>query len=188
MTHRFRYLAALLALTLAAFSPAFAQGTNGLIEGTVVDQQGLPLPGVVVTATNTSTGFSRSASTDNGGKYRIGGLVVGVYEVKAALSGFNAQAHKASVNVESTTAVPFRMSVAGQTENVEVTAEAPGDRAGGAGAEEGIEDDFAWLGGGEHDAMQQGFRFLRGVQLAAFAVLQTLRAGADRQRPIGAHL
>ncbi|MBX7185470.1 MAG: TonB-dependent receptor [Vicinamibacteria bacterium] len=125
MTHRFRYLAAALALVLAAFSPAFAQGTNGLIEGSVVDQQGLPLPGVVVTATHTSTGFSRSASTDNAGKYRIAGLVVGVYEVKATLSGFNAQSHRASVNVESTTAVPFRMAVAGQTENVEVTAEAP---------------------------------------------------------------
>ena len=125
MTHRFRYLAAALALVLAAFSPAFAQGTNGLIEGSVVDQQGLPLPGVVVTASNTSTGFSRSASTDSSGKYRIGGLVVGVYEVKVALSGFNSQSQRASVNVESTTVVPFRMAVAGQTETVEVTGEAP---------------------------------------------------------------
>ncbi len=125
MTHRFRYLAAALALVLAAFSPAFAQGTNGLIEGSVLDQQGLPLPGVVVTASHTSTGFSRSATSDSSGKYRIGGLVVGVYEVKAAISGFNAQSHKASVNVESTTVVPFRMAVAGQTETVEVTAEAP---------------------------------------------------------------
>ena len=125
MTHRFRYLAAALALVLAAFSPAFAQGTNGLIEGSVVDQQGLPLPGVLVTASHTSTGFSRSASTDASGKFRIGGLVVGVYEVKAALSGFNSQSHRASVNVESTTTVPFKLAVAGQTETVEVTAEAP---------------------------------------------------------------
>ncbi len=122
MTHRFRYLAAALALVLAAFSPAFAQGTNGLIEGSVLDQQGLALPGVVVTATNTSTGLSRSATTDAAGTYRIGGLPVGVYEVKAALTGFSAQTRRANVNVESTTEVPFRMSVAGQTENVEVTA------------------------------------------------------------------
>jgi hypothetical protein len=125
LTQRFRYLAAALALVLATVSPAFAQGTNGLVEGSVLDQQGLALPGVVVTATNTNNGFSRSATTDTAGTYRIGGLPVGTYEVKAALSGFNAQARKASVNVESTTVVPFRMSVAGQTENVEVTAEAP---------------------------------------------------------------
>jgi hypothetical protein len=127
LTHRFRLLvlAATVALVLAAFSPAFAQGTNGLIEGTVLDQQGLALPGVIVTASHTSTGFARSATTNNTGAYRIGGLPVGVYEIKAALSGFNAQARKANVNVESTTVVPFRMSLAGQTENVEVTAEAP---------------------------------------------------------------
>ncbi|MEO8500111.1 MAG: carboxypeptidase-like regulatory domain-containing protein, partial [Vicinamibacteria bacterium] len=125
MTHRFRHLAAALALVLAAFSPAFAQGTNGLIEGTVLDQQGLPLPGVAVTATNTTNGFSRSATTGATGTYRIGGLPVGVYDVKAALPGFNAQGHKANVNVESTTVVPFRMAVAGQTETVEVTGEAP---------------------------------------------------------------
>jgi hypothetical protein len=125
LTQRFRNLAAALALVLATVSPAFAQGTNGLIEGSVLDQQGLALPGVVVTATNTSNGFSRSATTDTAGTYRIGGLPVGTYEVKAALSGFSAQARKTNVNVESTSTVPFRMSVAGQTENVEVTAEAP---------------------------------------------------------------
>jgi hypothetical protein len=125
LTHRFRYLAAALALALAAFSPAFAQGTNGLIEGTVLDQQGLALPGVSVTATNASTGLARTATTDATGSYRIAGLPVGIYDVKATLAGFNAQARKASVNVESTTDVPFKMAVAGQTENVEVTAEAP---------------------------------------------------------------
>jgi hypothetical protein len=125
LTHRFRYLAAALALVLASFSPAFAQGTNGLIEGTVVDQQGLALPGVAVTASHTNTGFARTATTDASGAFRIAGLPVGVYEVKAALTGFAAQSRKVSVNVESTSVVPFHMSVAGQTENVEVTAEAP---------------------------------------------------------------
>ena len=125
MTKPFRFLAAALVIALVSVSPAFAQGTNGLVEGTVLDQQGLPLPGVVVTATSASTGFSRSATTDSGGTYRIPGLPVGVYDVKAALSGFSAQARKASVNVESTTVVPFRMATAGRTETVEVTAEAP---------------------------------------------------------------
>ena len=101
LTHRFRFLAAALAMVLAVVSPAFAQGTNGLIEGTVLDQQGLALPGVVVTATNLSNGFSRSATTDPAGAYRIGGLPVGVYEIKAALSGFNAAPRKGNVNVES---------------------------------------------------------------------------------------
>ncbi|MEO8359638.1 MAG: TonB-dependent receptor [Vicinamibacteria bacterium] len=123
--NRFRFLVAALAIAFAAVMPVHAQGTNGLIEGSVLDQQGLALPGVVVTATNASTGFSRTATTDAAGTYRLNGLPVGQYDVKAALTGFAAQARKAAVNVESTTVVPFKMSVAGSTENVEVTAEAP---------------------------------------------------------------
>ena len=125
MTKRLGFLAAALLLALAAVSPALAQGTNGLIEGTVFDQQGLALPGVAVTASNTRTGFSRAAISDAAGTYRINGLPVGEYEVKAALTGFSAQARKAAVNVESTTVVPFKMSVAGSAETIQVTAEAP---------------------------------------------------------------
>ncbi|MEO6403720.1 MAG: carboxypeptidase-like regulatory domain-containing protein, partial [Vicinamibacteria bacterium] len=123
--NRFRFLVAALAIAFAAVMPVHAQGTNGLIEGSVLDQQGLALPGVAVTATNLSNGFSRTATTDAAGTYRVNGLPVGQYEVKAALTGFSAQARKATVNVESTTVVPFKMSVAGSTENIEVTAEAP---------------------------------------------------------------
>jgi len=125
LTHRFRFLAAALALFAAFAPPAFAQGTNGLIEGSVLDEQGLALPGVLVTATNTNTGLARTATTDGQGTFRIPGLPVGVYDVTAELTGFKGQARKASVNVDSTSTVPFRMTVAGQTENIEVTAEAP---------------------------------------------------------------
>lgn len=125
MKVQFRHLAAALALVLIGLAPAFAQGTNGLIEGTVLDPQGLALPGVTVTATNLSNGFARSSVTDSTGTYRIAGLPVGTYEIKATLTGFNAAPRKGAVNVESTTVVPFRMAVAGQTENVDVTAEAP---------------------------------------------------------------
>ncbi len=114
-----------LLLALTAWSPALGQGTTGVIEGTVVDAQGLGIPGVVTSATNSATGIARSAVTDAAGAYRIPGLPVGAYEVQALLSGFSAPARRAHVNVESTTIVPFRMSVAGQSETVEVTAESP---------------------------------------------------------------
>src|SRR5262249_30881261 len=74
---------------------------------------------------HTNTGFARSATTDASGAFRIAGLPVGIYEVKAALTGFAAQSRKVSVNVESTSVVPFHMTVAGQTDNVEGTADAP---------------------------------------------------------------
>ena len=48
--------------TLAA--PAFAQQTSGNITGRVTDEQGAALPGVTVTASQATTGFSRTVVTD----------------------------------------------------------------------------------------------------------------------------
>ena len=70
----------------------------------------------------------------------------------------------------------------------EVAAEPLGDGAGGAGSEEGIEDDIARARGGEDDAVQQRLGLLGGVDLGAGRILQPLAAGADRQQPVGAHL
>ena len=60
-------LLALAALVIALAVPAFAQGTNGVLEGEVKDDQGLALQGAAVSARNTETGFNRSTTTDAGG-------------------------------------------------------------------------------------------------------------------------
>ena len=70
----------------------------------------------------------------------------------------------------------------------EMAAEALGDGAGGAGAEERVEHDVAGLRRGEQDAVEQRLGLLRRVDLLALAVLQPLVAGADREQPVGAHL
>ena len=114
---------ALFALSVAV--PGFAQGTNGTLDGRVIDEQGLALPGVAVTAQNTATGFQRSATSDSSGNYRIPGLPVGGYEVKAEMAGFAGQARKVSVAVSATTTLDFRMTVATKAEELTVVAEAP---------------------------------------------------------------
>ena len=58
---RLRLWAIALVAVLAA-APGFAQGTTGTLAGSATDEQGLALPGVAVTATNLSTGFTRSDS------------------------------------------------------------------------------------------------------------------------------
>jgi hypothetical protein len=118
-------LLAMAAAVCALAIPAFAQGTNGVLEGQITDDQGLALPGASVTARNTDTGFSRSTTSDAAGSFRIPGLPIGPYEVKAELAGFGSQAHKTAVNVGSSSAVAFHMSVASKTEEVTVVAEAP---------------------------------------------------------------
>ena len=122
---RLRLWAIALAAVLVA-APGFAQGTTGTLVGGVTDDQGLALPGVAVTATNLSTGFSRSVTTDTSGNYTLPGLPVGTYEIKADLSGFAGQARKGvTVNVAGTTSADFKMAVTGRTEEVTVVAEAP---------------------------------------------------------------
>uniref|UniRef100_A0A0N4ZGX3 LigA n=1 Tax=Parastrongyloides trichosuri TaxID=131310 RepID=A0A0N4ZGX3_PARTI len=68
------------------------------------------------------------------------------------------------------------------------TTQALGGRAGGASAEERIEDDVAGLSRGQDHPVQQGFRLLGRMNLGAVLVLQALIAGAQREGPVRAHL
>jgi Carboxypeptidase regulatory-like domain/TonB dependent receptor-like, beta-barrel len=116
-----------MALLLASFAtlPVFAQGTTGAIEGRIADEQGLPLPGATVSVQNAATGFTRSAVSDSTGLVRLPGLPVGNYEMTAELTGFAPQHRKVVVNVGATTTFDVRLTVAGQTEELTVTAETP---------------------------------------------------------------
>lgn len=66
---------------------ARAQTTTSL-SGTVRDDSHAVLPGVIVTATNASTGVTWSATSGADGRYTIAGLTPGTYSVAATLSGF----------------------------------------------------------------------------------------------------
>src|SRR5262245_12002305 len=73
-------------LGFAATSPQ-AQGT-AQINGVVKDPSGAVLPGVEVTATQTATGATRQAVTDERGNFALPNLPVGRYKVEATLPGF----------------------------------------------------------------------------------------------------
>src|SRR5438128_587073 len=66
---------------------AFAQ-TTATITGAVSDATGAVIPGVEITATNTATGQSRMAVTNELGRYYVPALNPGGYNVSASLSGF----------------------------------------------------------------------------------------------------
>jgi Carboxypeptidase regulatory-like domain/TonB dependent receptor-like, beta-barrel len=123
---RLQRLAAAALLLLLAAAPGFAQGTTGAVEGKIQDEQGGALPGVAVTVKNPATGFTRSAVSDAAGIYRFTALPIGAYEVRAELSGFATQSRKDTVvNVARTTGLDFRLTVASQTEEISVVADAP---------------------------------------------------------------
>src|SRR5437764_11781202 len=70
-----------------ACTDVWAQAT-AQISGTVKDQSGAVLPGVEVMATQTETGISRMAVTNETGSYVLPNLPLGPYRVEATLPGF----------------------------------------------------------------------------------------------------
>ncbi len=123
-----------LACTVAAFlvlmfthNPLlFAQSTTeGAIGGSVSDQSNAAVPGAAVTATNTATGSTGTAVSDGAGRFTITHLQPGPYSVEIALSGFATQNRNVVVEVGRVTHLDVTLGVAGQTEAVTVTAEAP---------------------------------------------------------------
>jgi hypothetical protein len=78
-----------VALGLIAVGQVKADDIYGRIRGTVVDPSGAVVPGVTVTATNNTTGVSRSAKTGTAGNYDIVNLAApAVYTVTVEQSGF----------------------------------------------------------------------------------------------------
>ncbi|HEY5401362.1 MAG TPA: carboxypeptidase regulatory-like domain-containing protein [Pyrinomonadaceae bacterium] len=80
----FGVLAVLLAMPLAVA----AQVTTATIVGTVSDPSTATVPGAQVTARNVDTGLTRTATSGDGGAYRLEFLPVGNYAVEVTASGF----------------------------------------------------------------------------------------------------
>jgi Carboxypeptidase regulatory-like domain len=87
-----RILSTLLAATFAcllAAAPALADNLYGIIRGTVTDQSGASVPGATVTVTNTSTGVTRTATTNQDGGFDLENLLApGTYDVTVDATGF----------------------------------------------------------------------------------------------------
>ena len=104
---------------------AFAQATAEL-NGRVTDESGAVLPGVTVTATQTDTGFTRSAVTDGNGTYVMPNLPTGPYRLEVALQGFRTYVQTGIVlQVAATPTINAVLSVGSLEETVSVEAAAP---------------------------------------------------------------
>lgn len=125
---RFLTLAVLLALVGILVMPpaASAQTAGATLTGRAQDSEGTPLPGATVTATEASTGFSRTAVTDSDGNFRLPSLPVGTYVVVIELSGFAAvTVEEVRLNVATERQISVTLSPSTLQEAITVTAEAP---------------------------------------------------------------
>jgi hypothetical protein len=117
-------VAALLALPLLLL-PMTASAQEAAISGTITDQTGGVLPGVVVRAVNEANGNSFEAVSDSTGKYLIT-VRIGSYRVAAELAGFaTIERRGVQVLVGQQLALNLQMAPATLQESVTVTVEAP---------------------------------------------------------------
>ena len=116
----------LFVLYLASIAGAQGQAVNGVIEGTVTDESGGVLPGVVVTMTNVDTGETRSVVTNDRGVYRAPLLPLGAYRVAAELQGFKKHEQAGiSLSAGQVAVVDVKLAVGTVNETVSVTADVP---------------------------------------------------------------
>src|SRR5215469_6232911 len=76
-----------LGAILGCSGGAYGQATTSL-RGTVQDTQGLDLPAVALTLTNSQNGASRKVLSDSAGGYAFLQIPPGTYQLSAAKSGF----------------------------------------------------------------------------------------------------
>ena len=119
MSPRWRLTAALLTVALCLLPRlAHAQGDFGVIDGTVVDEQGSALPGVTITLQNEASGVSRSVVTEADGRYRVPAIPPGRYLLKAELTGFAVQQVK---DIEITIGLGLKQDFAMKVQSVQET-------------------------------------------------------------------
>jgi hypothetical protein len=114
-----------LAFAAIACMSLSAQQITGNIRGAVVDPSGAVIRGAAVTATQVETGLSRSTATDRNGNYVLLELPVGHYRVQVAAKGFQQYVQDGiTLNVNETAAVPARLAVGSESQQVLVKADA----------------------------------------------------------------
>ncbi len=111
----------LLSVTVLAQS----QSTTGLIQGTVVDQNGAVVSGASVAVRNINTGFERTVTSNSDGFFTAPLLPLGTYRVTTSASGFsNSVLENVEVTIGNTLALNIGLKVGGATETVDVSSDA----------------------------------------------------------------
>jgi carboxypeptidase family protein/TonB-dependent receptor-like protein len=115
----------LVILLSASAIPSWSQKITGDISGTVQDSTGAIVKDAKISATNTATGETRSATSSDAGFYRIVQLQPGTYKVTATAPGFKTSTRDAEVGLSLVTQSDFQLQLGQVSEVVEVGDVAP---------------------------------------------------------------
>jgi hypothetical protein len=99
-----------------------AQVLYGSLVGTVTDASGAVVPNAQVRASNPQTGESRTVTTDNSGRYTIGNVLPGTYEVRVMAPGFQQiTTSNVTATINTVTRIDVQMQLGSQTQEVNVS-------------------------------------------------------------------
>jgi Carboxypeptidase regulatory-like domain len=119
---RFCFLSGLVAAL--GFLSAYAQVdySTATLRGSVYDPQGAVIGRASVTATNPSTGFTKTVKSNSDGSYVIPVLQPGVYEITVEAQGFQKEVAKTfTLTVGTVSVYDAHLKVGSTSETVEVT-------------------------------------------------------------------
>src|SRR5262245_59396082 len=101
-------------LHLLFAASAFAQSDSAVVLGAARDSQRALVSGVIVSARNIDTGFTRDTTTDDEGRYRLTAVPPGRYELTAARTGFRTVVRAGVVlTIGAESVIDFELPVGG---------------------------------------------------------------------------
>ena len=125
-----RNLSAAFSLACLALFLLFPRGTkaqaSASISGVITDPSGAAVVSASVSVINDDTGLSRTATTDESGRYQIVALPAGGYEIHVQKQGFSEEIRKGiRLSVGQDAAVNLSLRVGEVSQQVTVSADAP---------------------------------------------------------------
>ncbi len=101
---------------VGAAAPAAAQDfTTGSLAGVVVDQAGQSAPGGTVVLRSDAQGFTRNATINDSGNFRVPSLPVGTYTVTVTSANGDTAVSQIAINAGASNSYTFRVAAAGAT-------------------------------------------------------------------------
>ena len=117
------FLCMAVALLMASSSMLAQMAGTGQIDGTVTDKSGAAIAGASVTLTDSKTNISRTAMTNDSGRYIFASVAPGIYNININKSGFRvAKFSDQEIQVGTTRTLDVALEIGAATETVEVTA------------------------------------------------------------------
>jgi hypothetical protein len=113
----------LMLLMGGPFLPKARAQSEASLSGVVSDSDGGAVAGATVTIRNNETGFERSISTDDSGRFSAPSLAVGTYDLKAEKAGFRSSSRSGvTLSVGQRAEIPLTLQVGDVHQTVEVPA------------------------------------------------------------------